>query len=102
MNQRGVEYHHHTILFPRYGECAIMQSPQPDPHPQLHEHNDHQQEKTPVSLSVIIGAVLVGVLALVCGVGALGTIPTLITHTHTPPPILAPTHTSVVATHTQA
>ena len=62
-----------------------MQPPQPHPHPQKHQQNNHQQEKTPVSKSVIIGAVLVVVLAIVCGVGALGAISALITPPPSPP-----------------
>jgi len=49
-------------------------------------------------MSVITSAVLVVVLAIVCGVGARGTIPTLITHTPSPTSM----YTSALAARSQA
>ncbi len=69
-----------------------MQSPQPHPQP------DRQPEKTSVSIAVILGAALVVVLALMCGVGAFGVIPTLFTTA----PAHTPTHSSAVATQPRA
>jgi hypothetical protein len=55
----------------------MMQPPQPSPPPQKDNHQDNQQEKSAVPVSVFVGVVLVVALIIVCGLGALGVIPSL-------------------------
>lgn len=51
----------------------MMQPAQPSPPPQ----QDNQREKSAVPVPVFVGVVLVGALIIVCGLGAVGMIPSL-------------------------
>lgn len=51
----------------------MMQPPQPSPPPK----QDNQREKSAVPVSVFVGVVLVVALIIVCGLGAVGMIPSL-------------------------